>query len=209
VEEGSGSKVCDRKVELGSRAPMAAGAGQQWRLATVCSREGHHSSFYRRQGTRCFDAKPSPAIKPRVRRPGIDRRARRKDTDGPAGNGGAVRPTRESAAHGRGRRHAGRSARTDGREPVSACVRRRTVAEPMWCARVTSRVAFALPRDGVSICPCLSAFYSKFCNYSALRYNKQNCRSQDPQQLLQKLYGVFLNCFCINCSQTLNAARSR
>jgi hypothetical protein len=42
-----------------------------------------------------------------------------------------------------------------------------------------------------------------------MRYNKQNCRSQDPQQLLQKLYGVFLNGFCINCSQTLNVARSR
>jgi hypothetical protein len=40
------------------------------------------------------------------------------------------------------------------------------------------------------------------------RCKYQSCRSQDPKQLLQRLYGVFLKGFCTNCCQTLNAARS-
>jgi hypothetical protein len=48
----------------------------------------------------CFDAKSSPAIKPQVRRPGIDMRACREDTDGPAGNGVAGGDITRGAAHG-------------------------------------------------------------------------------------------------------------
>jgi hypothetical protein len=42
-------------------------------------------------------------------------------------------------------------------------------------------------------------------NWSAPRSKKQSCRSHYPLQLLQWLYSVFLNGFCINCCQTLNA----
>jgi hypothetical protein len=91
-------------------------------------------------------------------------RARGRGADRPAGDGGAVRPTRESTAHGGGRRYIRRGAQTDGRGRASACVRPRTAAEPMWHVRQTSRAAFAFPRDSVSVCPYLNEFYSKFCN---------------------------------------------
>jgi hypothetical protein len=51
----------------------------------------------------------------------------------------------------------------------------------------------------------LSAKFSKNLNRSAQRGEYESSRSHYPMQLLQRPNGVFLNSFCINCNQSLNA----
>jgi hypothetical protein len=42
-------------------------------------------------------------------------------------------------------------------------------------------------------------FFSKKLNYSGQTFEYQSCRSLDPVQLLQRVYGLFLKQLCTNC----------
>jgi hypothetical protein len=157
VEEGSGSKVCDRKVELGSRAPMAAAnSNGVWR--------------------RCAHARGTAA--PFIGGKGRNASTLSLPSQYAAGMAAWHRHARSQGGHGRtsgqwrccladegecsvwqgepsrGARHTDRWSRAR----LGVC----TVAEPTWRARVTSRAAFAFPCDGVSVCPCLTRFTPKF-----------------------------------------------